>query len=114
MKHKFAVSKYREKAFAVTLLAIIGVGVLGWLALVMVVSTNEVYLSQFQWMFQKEGKWNWFTSFMLLTYLLIEAVVNFDAVCNLTASVSMLYLCCFSMKFWLQKIWLARSYPIYI
>jgi len=96
-------SKIREKAFAFALLTVILVGISAWL--LMIVTWKESYLNYFLMRFNFNQEFSGFTVIALLVHLAIEAALIADDVCNFLVSISILYLSCFSMNFWLQKIW---------
>jgi len=107
MKTQWVIFKNREKVFALTLVAILCIGIGAWLG--MVVTWKESYMNYFLVRNQLECKWIGFKYIAILSYIVIEAVILTDDVCNFMVNVAILYLSGMSMNFWLHKIWLVDS-----
>ena len=100
LKSKYTTAKVREKAFLfVNICSIVS---FLFVAAIMVLTRNEPYSI---YIYIRNDN-NWFTSLLAFVLFLFSAMIeSWDLGCNVLLVFNIIYFSCFSMQFWLQKIW---------
>ena len=100
LKTPYTSAKVREKAFLfVNICTIVA---FFFIAATMVLNRNEPYSIYIC----IRNDYNWFTSlFVFVLFLCFAMIESWDLGCNVLLIYNIIYFSCFSMQFWLQKIW---------
>ena len=100
LKLQFITSKKREAFFVFVILSIV-VGIL--IQTLIVVYKNNEGFSSFAFL---HNEWHWTNSLLSpIVFIVFEITIEYCLLSNCIFLISTLYVCLYSLKFWLEKLW---------